>query len=49
MCGIAGIISERSVAQLPILKNMANRLAHQGPDDEGIEIIGIDGGLEKMC
>lgn len=43
MCGIAGIISKEAVKQLPVLKIMANSLAHRGPDDEGIEIIGIDG------
>lgn len=39
MCGIAGIISpERSFLNIDVLKNMANALAHRGPDGEGIWI-----------
>ena len=39
MCGIAGIISpDRSVLNYPVLKNMADSLAHRGPDGEGLWI-----------
>lgn len=39
MCGIAGIISSnRFNLNLPILKNMADSLAHRGPDGEGFWI-----------
>jgi asparagine synthase (glutamine-hydrolysing) len=36
MCGIAGFVSCRPVAGCEaILRNMATRIAHRGPDDEG--------------
>ena len=36
MCGIAGIISSNQFfINLPVLKSMANSLAHRGPDGEG--------------
>lgn len=39
MCGIAGIVSaQTSLVQLPLLKKMADALAHRGPDGEGFWI-----------
>ena len=39
MCGIAGIISlDPASVQLPVLKRMADSLAHRGPDGEGFWI-----------
>ncbi len=39
MCGIAGIISPNpSLVELPLLKKMADILAHRGPDGEGFWI-----------
>lgn len=39
MCGIAGIISQHTdKVSLPVLKRMANSLAHRGPDGEGFYI-----------
>jgi asparagine synthase (glutamine-hydrolysing) len=39
MCGIAGIISSnKSLIQQPLLKKMADTLAHRGPDGEGFWI-----------
>ena len=39
MCGIAGIISpERSQVQRHSLKTMSDKLAHRGPDGEGLWI-----------
>ncbi|MFT3909813.1 MAG: asparagine synthase (glutamine-hydrolyzing) [Ferruginibacter sp.] len=39
MCGIAGIISTNSFfLNLPVLKSMADSLAHRGPDGEGFWI-----------
>ena len=34
MCGIAGVMSKRPVAE-PLLERMATSLAHRGPDDAG--------------
>ncbi len=60
MCGIAGIVSERSDL-FEALPRMVSLLAHRGPDDEGIEylngaalghrrlsIIDLDGGHQPM-
>ncbi len=38
MCGIAGILSTKSLVHLPALKKMADVLAHRGPDGEGFWI-----------
>ena len=39
MCGIAGIISPNSsFLEQPLLKKMADMLAHRGPDGEGFWI-----------
>ncbi len=39
MCGIAGIVSHNpSIINLPILKKMADAIAHRGPDGEGFWI-----------
>ena len=35
MCGIAGIISKRSIS-LKAVKVMIDRLSHRGPDGEGL-------------
>ena len=37
MCGIAGILSSRSV-EAATLVAMSDRLRHRGPDDEGVWI-----------
>ncbi|MBS1732563.1 MAG: asparagine synthetase B, partial [Bacteroidetes bacterium] len=39
MCGIAGIISpDKRILNSAVLKNMADALAHRGPDGEGFWI-----------
>ncbi len=39
MCGIAGIISpDKRILNSTVLKNMADALAHRGPDGEGFWI-----------
>ena len=35
MCGITGYITNSSISDIGILRNMVSRLAHRGPDDEG--------------
>src|SRR2546425_9701022 len=42
MCGIVGIVLARPDArpEQAILKRMADRLAHRGPDDEGFVVRG---------
>lgn len=42
MCGIAGILGQSNIIKKPILDAMAKRLAHRGPDDEGVELICVD-------
>lgn len=42
MCGIAGILGSRDVVQEPVLKKLAQSLAHRGPDDEGIQILPVN-------
>lgn len=40
MCGIAGIISSRSRADLSLIRKVSDLMAHRGPDDEGFFIEG---------
>ena len=35
MCGIAGIIGEKTKNKEAIIKEMTDRIAHRGPDDDG--------------
>lgn len=42
MCGIAGVAGGSNVVREPVLKKMAQSLAHRGPDDEGIEILPVN-------
>src|SRR3989338_110472 len=42
MCGIAGIIGSRDVADRQHLEVLTRSLAHRGPDDEGVEVVPID-------
>ena len=44
MCGIAGIFGQGNIVTMPILEAMARRLAHRGPDDEGIEVLPVCNG-----
>ena len=45
MCGIAGIINlDRSPVDLRALENMAEALAHRGPDQKGYYLFGDNGG-----
>jgi asparagine synthase (glutamine-hydrolysing) len=37
MCGIAGVISRRTVAVEPAVRAMMRAMVHRGPDDEGFE------------
>ncbi|OSM06865.1 asparagine synthase (glutamine-hydrolyzing) [Magnetofaba australis] len=40
MCGLAGILSGDGPPQRATLERMAQRLAHRGPDAQGVEIVG---------
>ncbi len=40
MCGIAGIITKKSIPEPEVIKTMLKNLAHRGPDAEGV-LIGI--------
>ena len=35
MCGIVGLLSARAAIEEALLRSMADRIAHRGPDDEG--------------
>ena len=36
MCGFVGIINKKGISiELPVLKQMADKISHRGPDDEG--------------
>src|SRR5262245_20783801 len=41
MCGICGIVGD---AGEPLLKSMLARMAHRGPDDEGVYLSGTSSG-----
>ncbi len=50
MCGIVGWITHRPVADSnEILRNMADAIAHRGPDDEGIYIDLLDSGRGEIA
>lgn len=40
MCGIAGVVNWRQPADAPAVSRMVRRLAHRGPDHEGIAVRG---------
>ena len=40
MCGIVGFINGRGDAQGPVLQAMLARIAHRGPDGQGIFVDG---------
>ena len=42
MCGIAGILGKSNIVQELVLKNLAQSLAHRGPDDEGSQILSLN-------
>src|SRR4051812_219182 len=52
MCGITGFWSKRrSTSPLSILRGMADRIAHRGPDDHGVwfdELNGIGFGHRRL-
>jgi len=48
MCGIVGIVSEKSVSGIDdVLKSMTEMIAHRGPDGSHMEI--YDAGFQNVC
>src|SRR5262245_1589144 len=35
MCGIAGFVTQNTLATTPLVASMCDRIAHRGPDGEG--------------
>lgn len=40
MCGIAGFVTARGEAEGPVLQKMLARIAHRGPDGQGVFVEG---------